>query len=293
MATATGGLDDIDEKFLQCPICLKQLQEPKQLTCLHRFCSGCLSKLLQESPGVIECPECREEIAVPENGVAEFKTDFHLKNLIEFIRLKMLLVENKETKECYSCSKREQVSAYCWKCSGFLCKACHQFHRTNKITKDHVPSILDLKDPAIHKLGVVKLSQLVDSPRCLNHPENIMRLCCATCNYDFICVTCVHGDHVGHDTKDIRTMAQVNTTNLKSKITLLREYEDNIYKLRQEVKSVARNTDSFSEKRIGMLKEYHKHQENLLEKIRKDILLNRDNQTNEIDNKHQKSISEL
>ncbi|KAJ8040069.1 E3 ubiquitin-protein ligase TRIM56 [Holothuria leucospilota] len=293
MAAATSDWDDIDENFLQCPICLDQLHEPKQLTCLHRFCSGCLEKVLQECLGVIKCPECREEIAVPEDGVVGFKTDFHLKNIIEFIRLKKSLVENNEAQECYSCSKREQVSAYCLKCSGFLCKACHQFHRTSKITKDHLTSILDLKDPAIHKLGIAKLSQLVDSPRCLKHPENIMRLCCATCSYDHICVTCVHGDHVGHDTKDIHTMAQVNTANLKDNIALLRGCKDNIYKLRQAVKSVARNTDSFSGKRISMLEECHMHQENLLEILRKRIFLKRDNQIREIDNKHEKKIGEL
>ncbi|KAJ8040068.1 E3 ubiquitin-protein ligase TRIM56 [Holothuria leucospilota] len=293
MAAATSDWDDIDEKFLQCPICLDRLHEPKQLTCLHRLCSGCLEKVLQDCLGVFKCPECREEIAVPEDGVAGFKTDFHLKNIIEFIRLKKSLVENNEAQECYSCSKREQVSAYCLKCSGFLCKACHRFHLTSKITKDHLPSILDLKDPAIHKLGIAKLSQLVDSPRCLKHPENIMRLCCATCSYDLICVICVHGDHVGHDTEDIDKIAQENTANLEDNMALLRGYEGNIYNLRQEAKSVAKNTVSFSEKQIGMLKECHAHQENLLERIRQSILLSRDNQINEIDNKYEKSMSEL
>ncbi|KAJ8040073.1 E3 ubiquitin-protein ligase TRIM56 [Holothuria leucospilota] len=300
MAVATSDLDDIDEKFLHCPICKEQLQEPRRLTCLHRFCSGCLSKLLQTSRGVVKCPECMEGTDVPEHGVTGFKTDFHSKNLMEFIRLKNLLVENKGTKECCSCSKiiapcskQEQESPYCWECRGFLCQACHQFHRTGRDTKYHLLTIFNLKDPKIHNLGIVELSQLVDSPRCLKHPENIMRLCCVSCNYDPICITCIHGDHRDHTTEDINTRAQKNKVNLKENLTLLHGYKSSIYKLQEEAKSGCKNNDLHYEKRKTSLKDCYKSQGGLVEQIRKNIMLHSKNRTREIERKYENSVAKL
>ena len=60
-------------KELECSICLDQYVNPKLLSCMHTFCSNCISKLPQEKHhedqqnqhpaqhhgGTIACPECR------------------------------------------------------------------------------------------------------------------------------------------------------------------------------------------------------------------------------------------
>ena len=66
-------------KELECSICLDQYVNPKLLSCMHTFCSNCISKLLQKGiyhkdqrqqhqhqfykqhnqQMTVTCPECR------------------------------------------------------------------------------------------------------------------------------------------------------------------------------------------------------------------------------------------
>ena len=42
MANAVGTIRKIKNDFLTCGICLENLNKPKCLACLHKFCEGCL-----------------------------------------------------------------------------------------------------------------------------------------------------------------------------------------------------------------------------------------------------------
>ena len=65
-----------DELFMNlkervtCSICLDTYTEPKILSCLHTFCCECLERHARRSQtqGKFQCPECREEIDLPEGN---------------------------------------------------------------------------------------------------------------------------------------------------------------------------------------------------------------------------------
>ncbi|KAK3593715.1 hypothetical protein CHS0354_013612 [Potamilus streckersoni] len=50
---------DFDKKFL-CSLCGKVLREPIQSFCGHRFCKGCIDKVLK-SEQQMKCPQCQQE----------------------------------------------------------------------------------------------------------------------------------------------------------------------------------------------------------------------------------------
>ena len=73
-----------------------------------------------------------------------FKTDFYMKNMIEYIEIQRSL-EPQQLRECFDCSKKLNVIAYCFKCMGFLCKDCLENHMTRRSLKDYKQHTLCLQ----------------------------------------------------------------------------------------------------------------------------------------------------
>ncbi|XP_077978156.1 uncharacterized protein LOC144433676 [Glandiceps talaboti] len=82
---ASKFLDEIDEDFLVCAICMEQYRNAKLLPCLHTYCESCIIPLIRES-GKIKCPLCSRKHNVPPGGVKEFSTFFFLNQLVERFR---------------------------------------------------------------------------------------------------------------------------------------------------------------------------------------------------------------
>ena len=53
------------------------------LPCQHTFCESCLISLSQSSGPTLNCPQCRENHAIPNGDVREFRDNFLIKNLLE------------------------------------------------------------------------------------------------------------------------------------------------------------------------------------------------------------------
>ena len=85
MATAASDLDvstKVVEEGLTCYICYDLLREPKDLDCPHVYCLPCLQDWVKLA-SKINCPECRHVTIVPPGGLAELKTNFRLKSMVE------------------------------------------------------------------------------------------------------------------------------------------------------------------------------------------------------------------
>lgn len=249
---ASEIVKDIDEKFCQCCICLEQFKEPKLLPCLHRFCKDCLADMIKPNRGSLPCPVCREECVVPKEGLEGFKTDFYMKNIIEYIQLKTS-AEDERTQECYSCSQVFKVSAYCFKCNGFLCEPCHQFHVTSKVTKDHRPHTLALEDIASKQLSLDKLASLKAAPRCYTHSEKLSELCCQTCGNIPICLACTYGSHKGHDCHEVTTLANEERQKLKEELAELCSMEERIFQMPEKLVSIESEIKATASERIKYL----------------------------------------
>ena len=74
-------MEDYVKAQTTCPICLEIMKDPKSLSCLHTFCSGCIKSLIKrmskKTKTKITCPYCKAVSAVK-----DIKEDFKIKELI-------------------------------------------------------------------------------------------------------------------------------------------------------------------------------------------------------------------
>ncbi|XP_033733136.1 uncharacterized protein LOC117322375 [Pecten maximus] len=125
--------------FIECPICLEQLRQPKCLPCRHCFCEECLSiyivKETSKSSGTaasFTCPVCRklthpvDKSEDKTNWAKQFPTDRHA---VERIRLANHPVESFF---CSPCQKKRQTTHarfWCKATSSSFCESCKvDFH---------------------------------------------------------------------------------------------------------------------------------------------------------------------
>ncbi|KAJ8032299.1 E3 ubiquitin-protein ligase TRIM56 [Holothuria leucospilota] len=254
---ASGSpLKDIDENFCQCSICLEQFREPKLLPCLHRYCRDCLQHLLQDCHGLIKCPDCRQEFPVPNTGVEAFKTDFYMKNIIEYIQLQNS-VKDDQVRECCGCVKKIKVTAYCFKCNDFLCNECYKYHVTNKTLKDHKQHTLSLDDVKSKNLTLEKLASLKEAPRCHTHSEKLSELCCATCLNLPVCVACTYGKHKGHELHEVTERADVERQNLQKKLQNIFKRKEKIFQMPDLLEKMKGNVTSDFDARKAETQQKH------------------------------------
>lgn len=190
-----------------------------------------------------------------------------MKNIIEYIQLQTTL-DDEHMQECYGCSKTLRVSAYCFKCNDFLCKACHQFHVTSKITKDHRQHTLAVEDVASKRLTLDKLASLKEAPRCYTHSEKLSELCCKTCSNTPICMACTYGNHEGHDFREVTALANEERRKLGDELAELLSHEDKIMKMPEKLKNLEDQIETIvSEKQKVVLLEHTDKKQKIEEKI--------------------------
>ena len=88
--------EDLD-KFLECPICLEQIKQPKMLPCQHSFCmKPCLENMMKElmPPSVkkkflVTCPICRDIHSIDDyhlgrdSALSTIPDNLQMKNLLD------------------------------------------------------------------------------------------------------------------------------------------------------------------------------------------------------------------
>ncbi|KAJ8018278.1 E3 ubiquitin-protein ligase TRIM56 [Holothuria leucospilota] len=303
MASGSSIVKNMDEKFCYCPICLEQFKEPKLLPCLHRFCCDCLQKVIGQAQGVLICPECRQECDIPTKGADGFKTDFYMKNIIDFVELQKSMQEC-HIRECFSCSKSKKMSTYCFKCNDFLCEECHNHHVTSKMMKDHRPHVLSLEDVESRNISLEKLMSLKDVPRCQIHPENVSQLCCTSCQNIPICLACSFGKHKDHSIYEVVSLAITERDRLTEKLDDLRKCKERLDMMSAEVTQIKEKmifnakeeTEKFQAKRDDKMKDIERTKTKIREQINvqiSDVKANSDKRKNSLQEMMDKEIQEI
>ncbi|XP_071811327.1 uncharacterized protein [Apostichopus japonicus] len=261
---------DIEDKFFECSICLDLFEEPKLLPCLHRLCKQCLESLLEGQVGTFKCPLCNDVCKIPNNRIDGFKTDFHMKSMLQFIQLQKTF-ENKEVRACVGCSKKLKVTAYCFKCKDFLCVQCYQFHSTNKMVADHQENVLGLKDIEGNSLTLEKLASLKEALRCHIHTKFIAHLCCCTCGNLPVCITCTYGKHKGHDLQDVANVSKEERERLQKGLEELVKRKENVASLSNKINKVnAEPTSIVADTKAKWKKQYEDQTRKLKNKKEKE-----------------------
>ncbi|XP_038071213.1 E3 SUMO-protein ligase RanBP2-like [Patiria miniata] len=195
---ATTQLISISKTSLVCSICNGRYKEPKLLLCLHSFCQKCLAEKFKPQTGFsqrrtcIECPICEEETDIPDNNVANLKTNFHLVGLIEDARVQEEVLQNTSQRKalvCEACDQKNRAVSRCLDCSMFLCKHCQTAHR-------RIPACSQHRVAALDDLTCGKKAQAVKKQQglagCSKHPGCRERsgIYCETCK-ELLCKECV------------------------------------------------------------------------------------------------------
>ncbi|KAI8493589.1 hypothetical protein Bbelb_285100 [Branchiostoma belcheri] len=142
MAAAPSSLGAQFSEELSCSICLELFTRPKVLPCQHTFCQDCLQNHAGRGR-TFQCPNCRQQVRLPRQGVAGLPDSHIVANLCE--RLQNQAAVSEETREQPQPANRcsfhpsEEVRLYCKLCKVPVCHVCldesHDEHPTMSLRK--------------------------------------------------------------------------------------------------------------------------------------------------------------
>ena len=191
------------EKELECCICLdREIENAKLLNCLHTYCDVCLTEKLDKG-GVIECPQCKVETHLPQNGVEGLPPNFLFNRIRELIKAEQSL-------KC-GCS-RGTVKFYCFHCKVFLCKQCTDSHNDLKpVTANH--TVVELKKFSGEDID----SYLGRSGSCKKHDGKDQKFYCQPCE-ECICIECTVVEHQNHQRSHLTDVVKQEKEDLGGKV---------------------------------------------------------------------------
>ncbi|XP_033106663.1 tripartite motif-containing protein 2-like [Anneissia japonica] len=157
-------LQFVDDKDLECAICLSRFDQPKILKCMHTFCQQCIQKWM-ENHGKMKCPTCRQEHDLTKDDLKQLASNTMIGKVLEYVAK---TEEQKPTK----CSVCDNTPAYhCSTCQVYLCGGnCFKQHKILPSTKDHPIYTLDIK------------KQEDKQTKCPVHCNTTLEFYCSTCN---------------------------------------------------------------------------------------------------------------
>ena len=179
-------------EVLECPVCCEPFDDqnicPRILSCGHSFCTGCLERLLTVD-NKIPCPTCRDEVYIPQAGVAGLPKNFALLNIIN-ANVTTQHEEGESSYTCEACEDKHPATSFCLNCKEDMCKDAARFHTRNKASRDH---------------KVISLETSLVTLFCQEHKERF-RLFDQVCGR-VVCRGCIKLDHQGHDCSSLAEAA--------------------------------------------------------------------------------------
>ena len=175
----------------ECSICFERYNDenkcPRLLSYGHSFCSCCLERLLRGN--TIDCPKCRNPVAVP-SGVHGLLKNFALLDIVNETAPKQQLgnTSHTSTHQCEACDEKHPATFFCLDCKENMCKTAAQFHKRSKLSRDHhVVTFKELKaNPQLASVSVL----------CPEHNDQF-RFFDENCGH-VICRDCYALNHNGH-----------------------------------------------------------------------------------------------
>lgn len=205
-----------------CPICLDEFVEAKSLPCVHSFCVKCIEGHCRgRAPGqCANCPVCRKQFKIPEDGIHGLPNNFFLKNLVD--AKKGTCAEGGEV-VCDVCvmengSETEldvpAAVVYCIDCSQKLCRPCSRPHKM-WIGGPH--QLRELAD-----VGKTEVLLQQRRSRCEKHEFNFIELYCFDCKVS-LCIKCFAVGHTQHKCGETEQVADEFTKHIDADVKQVRQ----------------------------------------------------------------------
>ena len=258
---ATGGFNTKKQhrllQLIECPICLKEMNDPRLLSCRHALCHKCLKDYTEKGDYVDElpCPVCRQITLLYQGGVDNLP-EFFFMNCLKEVVLEdddVCAVDSQSGPVCSTKSCTKSAVKYCTLCQ-FMCQQCYDDHQSIGITKTHkvIPS---------SEAETFTKSTKPPYPPCKRHNHQLMDLYCRSCHLP-VCNTCSNSNHRNHDCCELEEQAKV----CKTKLEQTREDTDEligivkqaIVKTKQQIEQAEADIDDACENVKSNFKLMHK-----------------------------------
>ncbi|XP_033106328.1 tripartite motif-containing protein 45-like, partial [Anneissia japonica] len=261
MATGTSELDqfleNVDEMVLECTMCLKRLQNPKSLNCLHTFCLACLEDWVRKEKGQLTCPTCSKSYPIPEGGLQKFPPNTILNNLIETIE------KFSKTDQMKCVCGKGQAKYYCQECRHYLCCTHSEDHKIMPMSASH-------KLHSVEEVQLMSPLQIaaLHPPICSVHNEPLKFFCCI-CNVP-ICTDCAITDHsaVEGNHKPI-SISKAFQAFKETSAALEKAANDCKDKLQDGLKAVEQNATKLEQSKYTSLRDIDSHVQEMCKIMKK------------------------
>ena len=188
-------------EYLQCTLCMEDMQRSCILQCHHSFCVDCLQKYIAQAtdPQKMTCPICRKVTTLPDGDLTNLPPNFFMDNLKELItketdgdedEMKVTASDDGEVMICSLEDCQGEAVMYCTVCQEYLCQTCNDEHAASRITRKH-----QTITPAEVK-GKMTSSTKSHHP-CGIHSDQMLNVYCKTCE-EIICFECFNTEHSDH-----------------------------------------------------------------------------------------------
>jgi len=241
----------------------------------------------------INCPLCRAEVDLSDQGIEALPSNFSALRLVETVNLQDKLSQN-VTPKCDGCKEKDSTAS-CSDCGGFfLCLGCCKVHKNVPATKNHM--VLPLEKIMQSKVPTCTANKF---PLCEIHPQELLKLFCKNCEV-LVCRDCVLVKHRNHDYTFVDDLVRderkkLENVTLKELETILTSTNDAITEVKQmrskvlssNGTSVARLMDTFQEI-VDMVSEHKKALLEEIQQMTQDDLCTLQNQQNDLTGLKQK-----
>src|SRR6218665_293769 len=140
-------------EMTECCICLKTFTDPRMLPCIPTFCFQCLNDMVDKSdkkPGdKIQCPMCRKEFTLPNDGVQGIQKNFFMAGMIEVrstlnpSKMADIPCDVCKTNACGTKSNTSKATSRFLDCQENLCEVCSKMHQAFKVSRNHKVQKID------------------------------------------------------------------------------------------------------------------------------------------------------
>ncbi|XP_078346685.1 E3 ubiquitin-protein ligase TRIM45-like isoform X1 [Oculina patagonica] len=267
------------KKQVTCSICLDTYTKPKTITCLHTFCLECLKKhaLTSQRQGKYRCPNCQEEVGIPEgNCFDKLPTSFLHNSLLSLLAVRQ--IGDGSEISCGTCKKKSAEIGYCFDCEKLLCPDCVNAHEVFQATAAAFEG---------HKVTPVKQFQAQDYEALLKrksfcsqkyHEREVTKFFCLECQ-TCVCQVCINTVHKNHNIDPLEKAADGEKANIMAGVKLMKEkrkvfsdvmrqLEDTASKLEDNVNTAIREVSQAAEEMIATIREREQETITALKKTR-------------------------